>query len=218
MPEAAGHSDSTRERLLVAAVDVYSRGGSGAATTRRIAEHAGVNEVTLFRHFGSKDRLLEAALDRLLSEFANLQLPAEPRAPRTELLHWCSRVLNDLRGRAPVIRRCMAEAGERPELAGYVTAVPRHALAELTRYLRELQAGGLIDGSADPDAHAAGLVAAIFTDAVSRDMLPEILPVQRHAPALYVDTLLAALRVMPAVASVRARAAPPPSLPDATGA
>src|SRR3954466_8351143 len=55
-------SASTRERLLAAAARVYARVGLNGATTRGIAAEAGVNEVTLFRHFKSKDRLLAAVV------------------------------------------------------------------------------------------------------------------------------------------------------------
>ena len=43
-----------RDRILEAAALVYAETGFRGATTRRIAERAGVNEITLFRHFGSK--------------------------------------------------------------------------------------------------------------------------------------------------------------------
>ncbi len=63
--------DSTRERLLDAAAQTFSRDGLRGATTREIARKAGVNEVTLFRHFKSKEQLLSAVLQRgLASEVA----------------------------------------------------------------------------------------------------------------------------------------------------
>jgi len=52
---------TTSERLVAAALEMFSRHGM-AATTREIADAAGVNEVTLFRLFESKDRLLAAVV------------------------------------------------------------------------------------------------------------------------------------------------------------
>lgn len=50
------------ERLIQAAVQLFVSQGVTATTTRQIAELAGVNEVTLFRQFGSKQGLLLAVL------------------------------------------------------------------------------------------------------------------------------------------------------------
>lgn len=52
--------EETRERILVAAREVIGRKGKRGATTREIADVAGVNEATLFRHFGTKEALLVA--------------------------------------------------------------------------------------------------------------------------------------------------------------
>ena len=52
----------SRERILEAAGRVYAKHGFRGATTRLIAMEAEVNEVTLFRTFGSKSALLDAVL------------------------------------------------------------------------------------------------------------------------------------------------------------
>jgi AcrR family transcriptional regulator len=51
-----------RDRLIAAARKVFSHKGLQGATTREIAREAGVNELTLFRHFHSKANLLAAVL------------------------------------------------------------------------------------------------------------------------------------------------------------
>ncbi|WP_448597394.1 TetR/AcrR family transcriptional regulator [Thermoleptolyngbya sp.] len=53
---------STRQRLIQVAVDLFMTQGVAETTTRQIAEQAGVNEVTLFRHFGNKHGLLLAVM------------------------------------------------------------------------------------------------------------------------------------------------------------
>src|ERR1700730_8643582 len=63
-------ADQTRQRLLDAAAETFSRDGIQGATTREIARGAGVNEVTLFRHFKSKEQLLRAVLERGLASEA----------------------------------------------------------------------------------------------------------------------------------------------------
>ena len=53
---------SSRERIVGSALALFSEQGITAATTKQIAEKAGVNEVTLFRQFGSKQGLLLSVL------------------------------------------------------------------------------------------------------------------------------------------------------------
>ncbi|MET8003780.1 TetR/AcrR family transcriptional regulator [Nonomuraea glycinis] len=60
-----------RERLVVAAVDLFTEQGYDATTVAQIAERAGVTKSTFFRHFPDKRELLVAgqeALSRLLAE------------------------------------------------------------------------------------------------------------------------------------------------------
>lgn len=52
------------EKLLRAAIDLISERGYHGVTTQEIASCADLSEKTLFRHFGSKQNLLEAALER----------------------------------------------------------------------------------------------------------------------------------------------------------
>jgi AcrR family transcriptional regulator len=54
---------STRQRLINAALELFSSQGVTETTTRQIAELAQVNEVTLFRQFGSKQGLLLAVIE-----------------------------------------------------------------------------------------------------------------------------------------------------------
>jgi AcrR family transcriptional regulator len=60
-----------RERLVVAAVDLFTEQGYDATTVAQVAERAGVTKSTFFRHFADKRELLVAGqetLSRLLAE------------------------------------------------------------------------------------------------------------------------------------------------------
>ncbi|GDY68894.1 TetR family transcriptional regulator [Streptomyces avermitilis] len=60
-----------RERLVVAAVDLFAEQGYDATTVAQITERAGVTKSTFFRHFPDKRELLVAGqetLSRLLTE------------------------------------------------------------------------------------------------------------------------------------------------------
>ncbi|MWV46364.1 TetR family transcriptional regulator [Paenibacillus sp. HJL G12] len=55
---------NSKDKLLLAAIDLMADKGYNGVTTKEIAAAAGVSEMTLFRHFGTKRALLEAAVDR----------------------------------------------------------------------------------------------------------------------------------------------------------
>jgi AcrR family transcriptional regulator len=67
-----------RERLLTAAARVFSRSGLAGATTREIAREAGVNEVTLFRHFHTKEGLIAAVVGQNFGPQVKLEPTAVP--------------------------------------------------------------------------------------------------------------------------------------------
>jgi len=64
-------ADSTRERILVAAVDLFSERSFEGATTREISARAGVTQPLLNYHFRSKDELWRAAVDELFGELTD---------------------------------------------------------------------------------------------------------------------------------------------------
>ena len=59
---------STKERILEAALEVFSQKGFHSATTEDIAERAGVGKGTLYRHFETKEKLFEELVRLRLDE------------------------------------------------------------------------------------------------------------------------------------------------------
>ena len=58
-------ADDTRQRIIEAALDLFSENGFHATTTRKISKKANVNEVTLFRHFKNKKALFKEVLSEI---------------------------------------------------------------------------------------------------------------------------------------------------------
>jgi AcrR family transcriptional regulator len=164
---------NVRDQLLAAAAQVYAEGGYHGATTRRIASVAGVNEITLFRHFGSKDGLLREALAHCQAEGA-VPLPEVPHDPLGELTEWSRSHLQHLQQRAPLIRTCLGEFAERPELVTPEMSCPVRAARALTSYLERLQERGLASAPFDAPTAAAMLLGALFADAIGRDIVPDM--------------------------------------------
>lgn len=61
-------ADATRERILDAALELFADRSFDGASTRQIAERAGVSQPSLNYHFRSKLELWEAAVDSLFAD------------------------------------------------------------------------------------------------------------------------------------------------------
>ena len=165
---------SVRDQLLEAAAQLYAEAGYRGATTRRIATAAGVNEITLFRHFGSKDVLIREAIMRAGSSDLPEMLPDLPREPARELREWARTQITELRERRSLIRTCMGEIAEHPEIFPSENSPPAQAARGLSRYLRRLREVGLAKAPFDEVAAAAMLMGVLFADAMGRDIMRDM--------------------------------------------
>jgi AcrR family transcriptional regulator len=73
-----------RERIVAAALDLLSRGGQDALTTRAVSEAAGVQAPAIYRLFGDKAGLLDAAAERGLAAYVVDKAALKPRADPLE--------------------------------------------------------------------------------------------------------------------------------------
>jgi AcrR family transcriptional regulator len=183
-----------KEQLLAATVRIVTADGFRAATTRRIAQEAGVNEVTLFRHFGSKDVLLREAMAWASRRAPVPELPSEPGDARAELMEWADqhfRHLLDVRGQ---IRKTIGEFEADPGVASWSREVPKRLHRTLEAYVGRLRDLGRTSGEWDLRAATSLLLGALFADAVNRDFFPDHLPEPiADAPRRYVELFLAAI-------------------------
>jgi len=165
---------TVRDQLLDAAARLYAEAGYRGATTRRIAGQAGVNEVTLFRHFGSKDALIREAIARAGQSAVTEPLPQSPRDPSREVRDWAKAHIAELRERRSLIRTCMGEIEEHPGIFSEPNSSPAVAAKALRHYLRRLREAGLAKAQFDEAAASAMLMGALFADAIGRDIMPDL--------------------------------------------
>lgn len=154
----------TRQRLMEAARAEFGEKGIEAATTRGIAERAGCNEVSLFRHFESKMKLLGAVVQDTSEEFmAVCERRGESSGNTREDLGHYARVYTDALERCDGMARAMiGESRRRPtlakELIGDVLDPFHHSIAD---YLEKRQHDGWVRREVDPMA-----VAELFTSSL----------------------------------------------------
>ena len=132
---------ATREKLLEAAMKVFSRDGLHRATTRIIAEEAGVNEVTLFRHFQSKDGLLAAVMREVVAAHAGNSFDDTTQWTgdlHKSLLHFAKGMWATMVKDEAFIRTMMGEAKRHPD---YARTIMMDAVKPVrTRFIANLEA------------------------------------------------------------------------------
>jgi TetR/AcrR family transcriptional regulator len=95
-----------RERLLDAALALFTRQGYAAASVREICAAAGVTKPVLYYYFGSKEglylHLMEGAYALFESRIA--QWTSVPGSVRQRLIHFCEGVLDTCDERKSIVR------------------------------------------------------------------------------------------------------------------
>jgi AcrR family transcriptional regulator len=184
----------SRQKLLEAALRVFAESGFRGATTKRIAEEAGVNEVTLFRLFKSKSALIGEAAQMQARRRVEYQLPRVSTDPGREVTEWCKAQLDSMHRARAVIRKCLAELEEHPEMADCMRVGPTLALSQLRDYAMNLCRARGLDIERQVVATACTmLMGALFADAMGRDMTPGIYPQRSRAAAQYARLFLRTL-------------------------
>ncbi|MGL5832329.1 MAG: TetR family transcriptional regulator [Waterburya sp.] len=110
---------STKARLIEAALDLFAERGVTETTTKAVAERAQVNEVTLFRNFGNKYRLLLAVIEDS-AVFAKLVHSLVEQANSQDnvadfLQEYAQESLRTLDKAPDLVRSIVGEAGNYPQ-------------------------------------------------------------------------------------------------------
>jgi AcrR family transcriptional regulator len=72
MQRRSQHVAQTRERILAAALELFSKQGAQATTMKEVARRADVSPTTVSNHFATQDSLIEALVARVA---ADIQVP-----------------------------------------------------------------------------------------------------------------------------------------------
>jgi AcrR family transcriptional regulator len=185
-----------RERIIQAAMEVFSRNGFRGTTLRQLARRAGISEAMIYHHFPSKEALYDAMLEKRIEESRHLFFPAHAAHAKEDRIMVETIVGNYLRQQfrdSSFMRMLLFSALEGHELAKkYVSQMMQEFFHFFGTYLEERSREGslkplngpvtarLILGMAfyfvllreifrDPDIQGVGI------DAVTKDMVELIL-------------------------------------------
>ena len=133
--------DERRRKIIQAAMYVFSRSGFSGATTRKIAQKAGISEAMIYSHFKDKEDLYSAIIDQKIQESEPLYYPLDAmrkkddeRVFETIVSNFMQRYSED----TTFLRLLLFSALEGHELAGMFVAGPVRRFFEfLAEYMRE---------------------------------------------------------------------------------
>ncbi len=172
--------EATRQRLLRAALELYTTVGFRATTTPAIAARAGVAEGTIYRHFSGKEHLLNEVF-RGAQRWGTTLVRETAEGPQdvpARLQQLAGRLLETAASDAPLTRMLLRRRDEQ-----HLDEKSREAEREFRDALQHVVAAGKSDGVVRPgpaelwtDVWLA-LVAFIAERVGTREWSPEAPPV-----------------------------------------
>lgn len=186
--------NETHEKILDVTLRLYAERGYLGTTTRRIAEEADVNEVTLFRHFGSKDALIRSAIEAAEARSRPL-IDHDTPDPDAEVRRWVRLVFAHYYGNRNLICQVMADMVQYPDMAPRVCDDTNQEFHQIDGFVVHLMERGVLPPLDElaRKATAGSLFGGIFTHAMWRDYIPDIPPVEPVLDA-YVDAFWRSVR------------------------
>jgi len=135
-----------RQRILEAADDLFRRVGIRGVGVEAIAEAAGTNKMTLYRHFESKDELIaewvRGIVEKKEAEWDEIAA-AHPGDPEAQLVDWSRRVARkfaEMEERGSTLANALAELPEADHPARRV--IDAHRVREHARVLKLCREAG----------------------------------------------------------------------------
>ncbi|MFE2552060.1 TetR/AcrR family transcriptional regulator [Streptomyces sp. NPDC059355] len=162
-----------RARVLDVATEVFTSRGIGVPT-EEIARAAGVGVGTLFRHFPTKEALLEAVMVRRLEEMAAMTAGLAAQADQAEAFFACFRLVVERSSGKNEFAQALAAAGVD------VHAALRAPTEEIQTRLAALLSAAQQAGAVRPDLHLPELLALLVgTGAMLEQLGPDPAPRER---------------------------------------
>ena len=176
-PFACTGRGETECKILAAAFALFREQGIHATTTRKIAEAAGVNEVTLFRNFGSKDGLLQAIVETQLADKQKMiaQIDAWNGDPADEIRILGTMMWTMIHDRREWMQIVVRNVHLYPQLAVIIDRFRQPLYETIVRYFeRHIKAGRL--RAVEPRLAATMLVGPLMSMRLSFDTPARLVP------------------------------------------
>ncbi len=187
-------AERNRERILEVAKEVFTRDGA-AASLDDIARRSGVGNATLYRHFPTRDALIEAVYRNEVEKLAAAEQRFAASMPPLEALRaWMLLFIDHVAGKRLIIPAMDTVAGGSMRLIeGSRSLIHTAFVASVKRAI----ASGDLRSDTDPDDFARALIGVFHTTAI---------PGWEASARRIVDILIAGSRSTPKDPSALSRA------------
>jgi AcrR family transcriptional regulator len=136
-------SDVSRERILAAATEVFSTRGYAGAGVDRLAERSGIAKTAIYYHFGNKEGLLAAVLERAATQWIDgIQSAARQGGNPLQRLDRALAGMRAMLEERPWIYKlfqilALEVAEEKPEIRATLKAILDKARGAITEGMRD---------------------------------------------------------------------------------
>ncbi len=175
---------NTEQRILDAAMRVFSRDGISGATTREIARVAKVNEVTLFRHFKNKNELLRKAVKCSAKRYEQVYAEASLDSPedfRRTVRNYAEAYMTKLRENEDLVRTFMGELHRHLKLCrSLFIEGSKISREKFMVYLQAAQKAGLVRKDLDAETATDALTGMLLAGGLRRPLADSFYPNSRY--------------------------------------
>jgi TetR/AcrR family transcriptional repressor of mexJK operon len=166
----------TNERLLYAAINLIAEKGYKAVSTKEIAKEASLSEMTLFRHFGTKENILKVAIDRFYytASMRDLFVNNIVWDLEKDLLMISKSYLELMKKNQKVILIAFKEGNKIDGLFDQINKHPRQLKELLIEYFLKMQQKGQVKIIVEIESLAMSYLYMLYGEFISRRL------VERH--------------------------------------
>lgn len=198
-------SDVSRERILEAATELFAARGYAGAGVDRLAERSGIAKTAIYYHFGNKEGLLAAVLERASTEWIEaIQRAARQAGDPLGRLERALAGMREMLEERPWILKLfqiltLEVAEEKPEIRATLQGIVRRARQAITDGMRE-SLGVEVPGA---DAVAGMMLATLDGISLGMQIDPDAVTLdQVFIDLRRITTFMVAIRLNPELAQM----------------
>ncbi|GBD31703.1 HTH-type transcriptional repressor KstR2 [bacterium HR33] len=206
-PPRKRDAQSTREKLVRAALDLFTSQGYHETTTPQIARRAGIAEGTIYRHFSSKEQLLNEIYRAAARLFIQSIKDTSPTAPCRERLETIAKSWRTIAHYNPNAARLVFQSQIKPLLDPRSRETENELKSEIEKIIAAGKASGQVRvGSAETWAAVWLRVIALMLERTADKTWPPDQPASQNA----IDAAWLAIAANQTTASAAPTTPPPP--------